>query len=593
MPQSKRRIKRKPKAKLDESVKQKDFNTDKFKDESNDASWYAADPALMRDAASIPFSWATGTPFDLGNVPTFENETSGQSNNDHTSPGIQVQYLLPSVGNALYPTDPINIASNSLYAFVRHANSGHANYDAPDLMLYVTAMSNVYSYINFLQRAYGFATLYAQGNRYLPKALLRSNFINAEDVQANLADFRYGINVLINKAASFAIPSDMTLFRRHAFLYQYLYTEGTSIKDQLYMYAPAGFWQFQLDDEQAGMLKVIPFACTSTNSEEFLDFTTDSSVPLYHTVQSLINYGNQLLDPLIASEDMNIMSGDILKAYTLNGILKLQTLPTEYPLLPVFNIEVLEQMKNATILPAIRSNSNGISFVMPDVKQSANKGYLISYPSYSISNYIAAGTETAATVVTAGLTRLLEILTENRLITTTTADVSPELIMVNTRLMIAGITGIDITNNSADIALYPGSEIPYACCLWYYDYDDESAAVLPALKRANIAYVDVFSPSGTSTNVINANPNVSPNAFAFLRYRMQRHCMIEHFDFHPMIRELVAVNSGATTQPLTVYDLGIAIDIDNYGIATAQDIRRLHETALLSMLKVASIGRVS
>lgn len=33
---------------------------------SNDPSWYAADQAILRDAASIPFSWATGTKVPLG-----------------------------------------------------------------------------------------------------------------------------------------------------------------------------------------------------------------------------------------------------------------------------------------------------------------------------------------------------------------------------------------------------------------------------------------------------------------------------------------------------------------------------------------------
>lgn len=37
-------------------------NGNKLKSKSNDVSWYSASTQLLADAASIPFSWATGTP---------------------------------------------------------------------------------------------------------------------------------------------------------------------------------------------------------------------------------------------------------------------------------------------------------------------------------------------------------------------------------------------------------------------------------------------------------------------------------------------------------------------------------------------------
>lgn len=209
---------------------------------SNDPAWYAASNELLRDSASIPYSWPVGTPIDFHNPLNLTAE-----NRKWAVPGIQSIQLVPSVGLSDSPSSPINVAANATYAFVRHANAGHSNYDAPDLMLYIMAMSQVYSYICYLQRAYGVATLYAQTNRYLPDALLTAMGCNPGAIRSGLSDFRYGINVLINKAASFAVPAEMTVFNRQAFLYSNIYTEGTSIKDQLYMYNPNGFWQYSWD----------------------------------------------------------------------------------------------------------------------------------------------------------------------------------------------------------------------------------------------------------------------------------------------------------------------------------------------------------
>lgn len=163
--------------------KQSSCRNDKREDlesKTNDPTWYSSDPALLRDAASIPFSWPVGTPIDL-NVPDV-------SKMRWSVPGICALDVVPVYGTNESKTSALNIAANSLYSFVRHANSGHSNYDAPDLMLYVCAMSQVYSFINYMMRAYGLANLYSQKNRYLPAGLLQASGIDHSKIIDNLAD---------------------------------------------------------------------------------------------------------------------------------------------------------------------------------------------------------------------------------------------------------------------------------------------------------------------------------------------------------------------------------------------------------------------
>lgn len=303
---------------------------------SNDPAWYSTDPSLLRDAASIPFSWSVGTPIAMNYAYPSGTAAEQEFTDDNlVIPGLCVLDLIPTVGYAEDQSSPINVASTALYSFVRHANSGHANYDSPDLMVYCIAMANVYAYINFLQRIYGCGLMYDQRNRYLPEALVAAQDVNFDDLVGNLAQMRYGINMIIAKAASLAVPSSITYFNRQAFIYANIYCEGTSTKDQMYMYNPFGFLVFN-EYEVVGGASGLTF-------KKFADPTTK------YRVSDLIKFGNQMLQPILDSEDLNIMSGDILKAYGDGGIIKLAPLGLDYNLLPTFNIGVLEQMHNATI----------------------------------------------------------------------------------------------------------------------------------------------------------------------------------------------------------------------------------------------------
>lgn len=63
-------------------------------DTNNDPEWYAKDPSLLRDAASIPFAWPTGIKVRLSG-----SLTQGY-NLDLVVPGVLTQELVPTCGLA-------------------------------------------------------------------------------------------------------------------------------------------------------------------------------------------------------------------------------------------------------------------------------------------------------------------------------------------------------------------------------------------------------------------------------------------------------------------------------------------------------------
>lgn len=513
---------------------------------SNSPAWYATDPALLRDAASIAYSWAIGTPVDMGNPITGMAKAACNL----SIPGILALSTTPTIGYSDDPSSPINIAALSTYTFVRHANSGHTNYDAPDLMIYIMACGSVYSYINYLQRAYGIATLFSQKNRYLPDSLLRIQGIDSRSIQKNLAQFRYGINMLINKAASFAAPATMPIFNRMAFMYQNIYCEGESIKDQLYLYKPSKFLKFAWDANNKGCLQ--------------LAFPTAASTLL--TATELLEFGDELLDAMRYDEDLNIMSGDILKAYGSAGIIKLASLPVDYTVMPVASLEVLEQMKNATAVGEVENYS---------ISQDATNAFLVSTPTVKQKSNTNAYKQTADGI-------RVRFLCSNRLLTTMTNEPTPEQTMVNTRLMTTGFDigqAIDGPNLWYTVKLHCGSEIvtDMTFCYFGLDASNVNTEYLSHLSSYVMYYADA-----TQTDIENDSLDL-----------IQKLSFIQNFKFSPFVK-VTTYKNGITSPAVKIGNKYIqCFDVDNYAVLDDQDVAKLHETALVNMLHVPSIAKVS
>lgn len=504
---------------------------------TNDPKWYGMDPALLRDSASIPFSWSVGTPIDLHN-PALDSIPGGQA---YAIPGICKITLVPSLGRTKSASDPVNVAAFQIYSFVRHLNSGHSNYDAPDLMIYLTAMSQVYSYINYLQRVYGTVSLYAQKNRYLPNHLLTAMGVDPESVRSSLASFRYSINVLINKAASLCVPAVMPLFARYASMYQNIYIEGGTMKDQLYFYNPDGFWFYNLNADQSGMLeyKMLPVSGAGM------------------TVDDMIDYGNNMLARLVQSEDMNIMSGDIRKAYGDGALIKLTPLPEFYPIVPIPDAAVLLQMKNATIV-------RGIKVEELNVIQDPSHAHLVFNPKAN-SSVRSQNYQTKADAY------LLQGYLEDRVLTLDSPEPTPEEIMETTRLMVVGSNYVRSEDGlNASLELDTGSEIAIACHYYYVDIDSD----VPILASINIPYLAAMDMG-------------SEEVGSFHKYTS----LMSNFRYHPAVH-LVLYKKGSSADSFKIGDAMVNFDVNNYAIVPTSTIARIHEAALLSEMNVPSVLKI-
>lgn len=496
----------------------KDFQnksgTDRLENKGfNDPSWYAASAELLRDSASLSYNNAIGVKMDLG-----INGYLGNPSNCpglKSSPGIMAFKVVPGPGISKDNSSAVNVAARNIYSFVRHQNSGHANYDSPDLMLYLLAMDEIYAFYNNLKRVYGVMSSYSIKNRYMPAALVTAMGFDYDDLIHHLPELRYYINMLCNKINTLCVPSTMTYMIRHSWLFSNVYADSDDPKAQLYVFRQGGYRTYE-EKELPAVLKM-------------------NVLPSRIKYDDIRAAGDNMLSKIIESEDMNIMSGDILKAYGEGNLFRVVPVEDNYSVTPVYNEEVLMQIENMTILPSVSVNT--------DISYDVDTNTIIYNPEIH-SNSVGWAT--------------------NRIINMHKSEVTPSDTMVATRLMVQPEKEVISEENPGECSFYltgMGSEFVIGARIYYYDETDTNDWELKSLDFQSVIYYepDDYNPTDLSTIT-----------------------MIEKFDWHPCI--WLIFHSGQMGR-LNFHNtdlVGYSFDLENYTIVDHLTLTKMHDTAILS-----------
>lgn len=359
---------------------------------TNDPQWYMGS-GLATPIGTINWTEPAGKVIKRlpGNKDFFGNEAEI----NFVNPGIMMFELTPTFGLVDSVKHPINVAATSMYEFMRSCNAGTANGDANDIMLYMISVGNMIALTNWVMRLYGTLNLFTTQNMYLPEKLLEAEGVNVKDWIVSKANIRAYINQFINRISGLFCPSVLPYFDRCINLYRNVYCESDSIRDQLYITHPAGFYQYaEMDGShfEAGYCKFVP-------------------VPTELTYTNLRDYLDRFYETLAQSEFICTLSGDLMKAFG-DKRFSWMYMPDDYTVTPVADTTgMLMQLKNATIWDDTLMNN--------DVYQSSDARYLISLPEIAV--------EGEAGVI--GAEKVIDSLVDNP---------SPEAIMEWTRLTTSG-----------------------------------------------------------------------------------------------------------------------------------------------------------
>lgn len=581
----------------------------------NDVAWYSQNDQLLRDVASFSYNYPVGgqMPFDSEGTP-FVNNTS--------VPGIMTIAITPRYGVLKHANDPVNIAMRNVYTRVRGANSGKWNYEAPDLMLYLLAMDSCYSFIAALKRAYGTVLTYSYTNRYFPMAAVHAQGFNFLSLQKNIADFRAYINTLVVKVGSMCIPASLSYMARHQWMFDGMYYDTPNdLKAQVYMYVPEAFYRYTLDSDGAGALQLLDFDRTKYSSDFVYPDTDEENG---WTFEDIVAFGNALIDPILSDQDMNVMSGDILKAFGTEGVFKLGSIPETYTVIPSYSQEVLNQIHNASlcgrsIQPTYLWNALPAATADNAIVQSPDKTYLLSTPhasqilfhSNDHPNFWDSNT-------VSGLRKpILQTQANKKIVDFESGPVSPGDAMVATRLtatlsldsdqfilnyreaeashVMNKYHGVDVDTWIAwahDSFESCGSETAGFAKIWYYanvGYNSENGWCL-------IHTEDIYSGTVLPTPAFQLD---GAGYGTYLRdvslYALQRKSMVSVFNMHPAIQDIMIYCSDEGEQTDTDFSVADALwpqfDINYYTVLDSADITQMHEVALLSELSVTQFGR--
>lgn len=486
----------------------------------NDPSWYDNIKPAVSDYANIPFNIPTGTKFTLGKG---DDSVVNQSSTVRNVPGIMTFDVMPTIGAAQQPTDAVNLGATQLYSMIRKANSGAKNYDPSDVMLTVLAMDSAYMLYEYLLRAYRSIGVYNTMNRFEPNALLYAQGFGS-NISTQMADFRGLLDLFAYQLGSINIPDVFSFVRRHSWLFSHVYRDSENPKAQLYLYMPAGFYRYT--EGQAGeptSLKYMKWSDLFKGGDVITDLST---------VRDAID---TIMQPILGSQDIGLISGDIAKAFGEDKFIKIQPVADHEALEPEFNLEVIEQMVNSDILTYSVSAENNAAITV-DNSSTVSGPYL-----KQTINLIVGQNEPN---IKCG------VAYRQRLLTTHIQDVTPDDVMVMTRMM----ANVD---KDKKIVTSCGSDIVIGCHIWELEGPGDTLSSNPVQIVVNQDYVN------------------SPNTGDSSKYAVGALTAMECFDYHPCLYFWTLVDK--------LYFNHFFQAVDNYTVLGDEQLRNIHHVAILSM----------
>lgn len=501
----------------------------------NPWTWYTAFERFSQAVSQLAFGIPVGQPFEVG------------SGDFTANAGVMTLEFIPTPGNSVDLTSPINRQTFKFYSYLRSMLRSANAYDAADVMMYFMAIDALYMFWAMMRRAYRTAQLFSPLNIYYPRRLLQAQGIDPS-IASNLADFRDYINYFAINISRFTMPKTFDINERHMWMCEGVYLDSDTTRAQAYMFVPTGFYQFD--------------NTVTTGSELKLQWWIDptQTQPAFHTFEQIVEFGNSLLNAVTNDQDTMNISGDLYRAFGKGNIRVLEELTANEILAPSYDEDVLSQIENSVAVgtPILQTiPSGGATLAQPTISQnpSVNNGAIV------FDGYYAAG---AVNVGGANVYNY-PLMHKGATLNSHVDQPQGKHVLEMTRLIpvteqevpvAVGRIAIGLESHGADLI------IQYRICV---TNPDNPAAVRFITARTNTIYV---SNSGVLQDTS----------------QLEWVALSQQFDWAPMIYivQYTPVAGGVPGLDLK----WIAADVDNMTRATSQQMKNIHEAAMLSLFEI-------
>ena len=290
---------------------------------ANDPAWYNLNKDLVNDVASISYQ----SPLTSSITSGATNIATGVNAYRATICGID---FIPSIGIGGYSGAAsasggsiANSAAQTMYAWVRHANSGSANYEPADLMMYYLAMDSAYTWYAFGRSIYRAANSALMYDFTFINRLSQVYGVDLDNFRSNLANFRTFLNIVATQLNQLAVPKSMPYYNRHVWMVSNIFKDHAVKRSAHYCFVPACYGIYNPTEGR------IAFTARPTTNMTFESFSK-----ILNTIVSV----------LMTDESIGIINGDVRKAYGTDNLFKIESTPAEDYIEPFYSEEVLSQI---------------------------------------------------------------------------------------------------------------------------------------------------------------------------------------------------------------------------------------------------------
>lgn len=554
-----------------------------FKSRENDASWYSQNERLLKDVASIPTADAVGVPYVVNN----QNATKTVK----LTAGVMTINWFPSIGNTTLSqpsVDAVNVAATALFGYITHANSRNTTYDKSDLMLYMLSVASAYSYFATLRRVYGKLTGFSALDKNTPRLLVQAMGVDYDDLLRNSTQLRTYINVMAQRLGQLAMPAGMSMLDRQIWMNESIFTDTDTNKPQYYMYVQAAYYKY---DEYNGRGRCVLVSPRNGNtlmgewSSTYGEYAPANKAGL--KVSELMDFGDELMNVLIGSSDINKMSADIIKAMGGN-LFKVSQINEDFTVEPTYSAEVLSQFENA-----YWAHPCGMYYplrVSGGISQNGDLGDSV------IRNEVALAIPVSADASEAFAQAVTSALPIDAVLNFHKDEVTPSDAMVATRMVNKKLAPYaapaDAHFNHAPDATLAGYKPSDG--FRYYMYEAHGTEVI----LSAYAFFNHTNALGFSAHELGSTMPLADNGdtttvnLSLVLNMVDRLNIASQFDWAPSMEVAYVANSKAeTAQNISVtVPSWTQLELQNYTVLDYKALKQMHDVATLSELSFRGIG---
>lgn len=456
---------------------------------------------------------------------------------------------VPTIGRSATSTDPASIVGKELYANVRKVYSGSIDADAPDFVTYIIGLDSIFTYIGWLKRIYRVISTYSAENFALPdgmlQTILRTGFGNTsvfQNLRRNKVAFWQGINELILQTRKFRCPAVMDLFNRHYWMSDNVYADAPTVRAQLYLFNLLGVYK----------ITELPEADTAepVTGLQMQAVPSGNSV----TVDSLLEFGYQLIQAMDAWDDCYLISGYLMRAFEGTPNFVIAELMQDELMTSQYVPEVLSQIENVRVcgLDLVPNFDTAGLLSQFTITQSVAQNAVVANVDYTF--------DAKAALSVSLMSSLLSVSEDLILPTLNIRSDSPSVAdtVIASRLTSYAKYTVDGTKVSAQVVC--GTEMVLQLINTRYY---QGQWLRNGLKQL-VAIGEGFGTNGTGFSSLS-------NYFE-----------LEQFDWHPFCWAIYAQNDTPTTAiPWKVSAVG---DVYNLTVLTPEQLSNLHKICVYSEL---------